>query len=106
MLLRQVVAGDADPHAMLEHLAIDAMMVASPRQLPGRGAGDRLVRRAHAAVELQRVAAHEAARGVGLVELLAPQVGDGCTPAVQRLLDIARDHRPRVQHQVLADQPG
>ena len=30
VLLRQVVAGDADPHPVLEHLAVDAMMVARP----------------------------------------------------------------------------
>ena len=66
----------------------------------------RLVGRAGAAVELQRVAPHEIARRIGLVELLAPQRGDRAAAAIELLVDIARDDRPGMQHQVLADQAG
>src|SRR5438270_2071697 len=57
---------------MVEQRTIDAVMVPAPRQATGGHAGDRLVWRAGAAGELQRVAPHEAGRAVGLVELLAP----------------------------------
>ena len=107
VLLRQVLAGDADLQAVVEQLAIDAVMVPAPGQPPRRDAGDRLVHRAGAAGELQRVAAHEIAGWVGLVELLAPQldvIGPRSPSTI--VVDIADDLRPRMQHQVLADQPA
>ena len=69
--------------------AIDAVMVLAPGQAAGRQAGDRLVGRAGAADELQRIAPHEAARRVGLVELLAPHDRLRPAVAVHLLVDIA-----------------
>src|SRR6266436_4199544 len=48
-------------------------MPCAPWQEALRFAGDRLGDRPDAAAELERIAAHKAARRVGFVELLAPQ---------------------------------
>ena len=78
-------------------------MLPAPGQHADGGAGDRLVHHAGAAGELQRIAAHEVACRIGLVELLAPQHRHRRAVAVHLLIDIAAHLRPGMQHQVPAD---
>ena len=67
-----------------------AVMVRAPGQNALLLAGDRLEHRPGAAAELDAIAAHEAARQVGVVELLAPQAGRRRAVAVGRLLHDSR----------------
>jgi len=69
-------------------------------------AGDRLDDGADAAAELIRVAANEAARGIGLVELVAPNAKRRGAVAVERLVGVAVDQGIRVEHQVAAHLAG
>src|SRR5580693_1142587 len=80
-------------------------MARAPRYEALRFAGDGLGDRPDAAAELERVAAHETARQVRFVELLAPQAGRRRTVAVGRLVE-AVDLGIGVEHQVPADQPA
>jgi hypothetical protein len=62
VFFRQVLARDADLQAVIQQLPVDAVVVLAPGQASGGRAGDRLIRRAGAAAELQRVASDETAR--------------------------------------------
>jgi hypothetical protein len=101
MLLRQILTGNPDQHAMVKQRAKDAVMVLPSRQAAGGHAGDRFVRRAGAAGKLQRVPSHKAAREVGLVCSTSRSAARGRRPARP---PHTKDQRPGVQHQVLADQ--
>ena len=105
-LLRQVLGDDAphrrvpEPaaHRVLEALAPDLVLGA-----PGVGAGHR--ERAAGRLQAPLGAAHEPARGVGLVELervdeLAPRA----LPGAEVLVEDADDGPERVHHQPLADE--
>src|SRR5712675_1318677 len=78
----------------------------APRQQALGLAGDGLGHRPDAATELKRVATDEAARGVGLVELFAPEANRRSAIAIGRLIDIAVELSVGMEHQVLADQPA
>ena len=56
VLLRQILARNADQQQPVVQRTEDAVMVLAPREATGGHAGDRFVRRASAAGELQRVA--------------------------------------------------
>ncbi len=91
---------------MAVELAEDAVMIRAPRQNALLLADDGLEHRPCPAHELDAVAAHEAARQVGVIPLLAPQAGRRRAVAVGRLLHIAVDLRIGMEHQVLADEAG
>src|SRR6516225_2553665 len=73
MLLWQVLADRGQAKAMAVEAAEGGVMACTPGQEPLGFAGDGLGDRPDAAAELERVAAHKAARAVGFVELFAPQ---------------------------------
>ena len=106
VLLRQVLADRHHAGAVAEQLAIGAVVFGAPRQAADLHAMHRGHHRVLAAGELERVAAHEPAGAVGLVELLAPDAVARTAIAVQRLVELAGDPRVGMEHQVLADQAG
>src|SRR5690242_9000862 len=93
-------------HAVAVEPAEDSVMILAPGQDALLLARDRLEHRTRAAAELDAVAAHEAARQIGVVPLLAPETGRRRAIGVGRLLHEAVDLRVRMEHQVLADEAG
>src|SRR5690242_6778938 len=91
VLLRQILADRHHASAMAEQPAIGAMVVLAPRQTTDLHAVDSGHHRVLAAREFERVAAHEPTRGVGLVELLAPDAVAGTAIAVQLLVEPTGD---------------
>src|SRR5439155_2742300 len=89
VLLRQILADRRQAEAMTIEAAKGGVMALAPGQEALRFAGDSLGDRPDAAAELERVAAHETARRVGFVELLAPQAGRRRAVAVGRFVAIA-----------------
>ena len=76
---------------------------------PWHGAADRSPERRgdrrEPAGHLERVSAHEAARGIGLVELLADDAAaDGPAVAAERPIEDPAHERVRMEHEVPADQ--
>src|SRR5271156_845998 len=89
---------------MIQQLAIDAVMVLPPGQAARCDTADGFAHWRGAARELKRVATNEVTGWIGFVELLAPHACHRTTAAVYLVFDVAEDLRPRVQHQILADE--
>src|SRR5262249_4246396 len=73
VLFGEVLADRGDADTMTSQRPEYAMVLGAPRQTLVAGADHRLHDRPDAAAELERVAAHEVAGRIGLVELHAPQ---------------------------------
>src|SRR5215216_3435464 len=73
VLLGQILADRRDPEAMTVEPAEDAVMIRAPRQNAFLLARHRFEHRPRTAAELDAVAAHKAARQIGVVKLLAPE---------------------------------
>src|SRR5579871_5961437 len=104
VLLRKILARDTDLEATIEQFTINPMMVPAPREAARDHTGKGFIDRPSPAVELQRIASYEIPRRISLVKLLAPHHGLRATIAVKLVLDIGSHLRPRMQHQVFADQ--
>ena len=107
VLFGQVFADDADVDCMAKFLSLRRMVVRAPGNpacavsVVGGGEGS------EAAVDLEGVTAYEAAGEIGLVELLGDEVGPQRPHvAVDAFVERAKEDGVRVEHQVLADQPG
>ena len=105
--LGQVLADDGDRDRTVEALVVHPPVLASPgHAVTDRSAGGRGDRREPAG-HLKRVAAHEAAREVGLVEFLADDAAaDRTSVAAERPIEDAAHHRVGMEHEVPADQPA
>src|SRR5207245_8852606 len=99
--LRQVLADDREGDGAVEACGGGSPVLPSPgRAVVDRsaaGRGDRREPTGH----LERIAAHEAAREIGLVELLADDAAaDRAAVAAERAVEDAAHHRVRMEHQV------
>ena len=99
--LRKILADDRDGDGAVEALAVGTPVLAAPghavtdRAAVGRGDRREPTR------NLERVAAHEATREVGLVELLADDAAaDRAAMAAERTLEDAARHRVRMEHEI------
>ena len=102
--LGKVLADRHHAGAPAEQAAIGAMMIGTPGQPSGRHAVHRGHHRPLPAREFERVATHEPARAIGLVELLAPDTISGAAISVQQFVEIPPDPRIGVEHEVPPDQ--
>src|SRR5438046_9472557 len=77
VLFREILADRGDAQPMAVELAEHAVMIGAPRQNALLLARDGLEHRSCAADTLDAVAAHEAAREIGAVKLIAREAGRG-----------------------------
>src|SRR5262249_17740059 len=104
-LFREVFADGDHARSALEEIAVGAVVLRSPGDTAHGHAPDSGGYRPEAADDLEGIAAHEAARAIGFVELLAHDAA-ARRPAVPAdgLIKDPHHHAVGMEHQILADE--
>src|SRR5208283_3267827 len=90
-LLGQILADRKYVRAVIEVTAEGVVMPGTPGNGPVSQAEHRRRHRSETPVDLECVAAHEAARSIGLIKFLAPNADMGTAIAVERVIEDGQD---------------